>query len=176
MIALGIHASAVVDIRGKATVPESTILEPLAVIFVGPRGSLELGERNTLYPHCSIRIDQGWMRTGQEVSFGPGVAIYEPRAGLEIGDHCMIAGGTMICGVNHGTDAVDKPMRHQAAEAEKIVIENDVWIGMRVVIMPGVVIGRSSIIGAGSVVTRSIPPESIAWGTPCVVQNKRARA
>ena len=173
MIRRGRHPSAVVDVMGRAVIPETTILEPLSVIFVGAQGVLELGEMNTLYPHVSIRIDQGWMRTGIEVSFGPGVAIYEPRAGLEIGNHCMIAGGTMICGVEHGSADLDMPMRHQPAGASKIVIEDNVWIGMRVVIAPGVTIGRGAIIGAGSVVTRDIPPGSIAWGSPCVVMKSR---
>lgn len=173
MIRKGIHPTAVVDVQGRAVLPDTTILEPQAVIFIGPAGVLELGDKNTLYPHCSIRIDQGWMKTGAEVSFGPGVTIYEPRGGLEIGNHCMIAGGTAICGVQHGMDSLDIPMRHQAPRVGKIVIEDDVWIGMRVVIMPGVTIGRQSVIGAGSLVTRDIPPRSIAWGAPCEVRETR---
>lgn len=174
MIRKGIHPAAVVDVQGRAVLPDNTILEPQAVIFVGPDGALELGENNILYPHCSIRIDRGWMRTGREVSFGPGVMIYEPRGGLEIGDYCMIAGGTAICGVQHGADSLDIPMRRQVSRSGKIVIEDDVWIGMRVVIMPGVTIGRQSIIGAGSLVNRDIPPRSIAWGTPCEVRETRS--
>ena len=174
MIRKGIHATAVIDVQGKAILPETTVMEPQAVIFVGPDGTIELGEQNTLYPQCSIRIDKGWMRTGVEVSFGPGVMIYEPRGGLEIGDHCMIAAGTAICGVQHGAERLDIPMRHQPPQVGKIVIEDDVWIGMRVVIFPGVTIGRHSIIGAGSVVTRDIPPRSIAWGSPCEVRQTRS--
>ncbi len=173
MIRRGLHPSAIVDVQGPAVIPETTILEPLAVIYVGPEGRLDLGARNILYPHVSLRIDKGWMRTGDDVSFGPGVMIYEPRAGLEIGHHCMIAGGTAICGVNHNATDIDVPMRNQSTTVAKIVIEDDVWLGMRVVVMPGVVIGRGSIIGAGSVVTRDIPPYSVAWGTPCEVQRTR---
>ena len=47
------------------------------------------------------------------------------------------------------------------------VVENDVWIGINVTLMPGVCIGRGAIIGAGSVVTKSIPPYTIAVGNPC---------
>lgn len=173
MIRTGIHATATVDVLGHAVIPNTTVLEPQAVIYVGAEGRLDLGEKNILYPHCSIRIDQGWMRTGSEVSFGPGVMIYEPRAGLEIGDNCMIAGGTAMCGVEHGAERSDVPMRHQAMHAAKIVIENDVWIGMRVVVMPGVTIGAHSIVGAGSVVTRNIPAWSVAWGIPCEVKQTR---
>jgi acetyltransferase-like isoleucine patch superfamily enzyme len=173
MIRRGIHPSAIVDILGQASIPETTILEPLTVITVGTEGRLTLGEKNTLYPHVSIRIDKGWMTTGKEVSFGPGVSIYEPRAGLQIGDFCMIAGGVTICGVSHGAERTDIPMRQQAAVAGKIVLEDDVWLGMRVIVMPGVTIGRGAIIGAGSIVTRDIPPYAVAWGSPCVVQRSR---
>jgi len=173
MIRRGIHPSATVDVLGRAPLPETTILEPQAVIYIGERGVLTLGERNILYPHVSIRIDQGWATTGRDVSFGPGVMIYEPRAGLEIGNSCMLAAGVSICGVSHGAEQTDIPMREQPATAAKIVIEDDVWLGMRVVVMPGVTIGRGSIIGAGSVVTRDIPPFSVAWGTPCTIQRSR---
>ncbi|MBK5969457.1 MULTISPECIES: methyltransferase domain-containing protein [Thiorhodovibrio] len=176
MIARGIHAQAVVDCQGACTFPESTILEPGAVIYVGPQGRLTLGERNILYPNASIRIDQGWLTTGEEVSFGPGVQIYEPRAGIEIGNHCLIAGGVLICGVRHGLMETDRPMRQQPAESLPIVIDDDVWIGMGAVISPGVSIGAGAVIGAGSVVTRDIPARAVAWGSPCRVRRQRAAA
>lgn len=173
MIRTGIHPSAVIDVLGQAAIPDTTVLEPQAVIYVGAQGRLNLGDRNTFYPHASIRIDKGWMTTGTDVSFGPSVIIYEPRDGLEIGNHCLIAGGVAICGVEHGSERTDVPMRAQRAKAAKIVIEDDVWLGMRVVITPGVRIGQGCIIGAGSVVTRDIPPFSVAWGTPCEVRRTR---
>jgi len=173
MIRRGTHPTAVVDVTGESVLPESTVLEPLAVVYVGPRGRLSLGERNILYPHASIRIDEGQMVTGAEVSFGPGCHVYEPRGGLEIGDYCLIGGGSLICGVNHGLARLDLPMRHQPAEAGRIVIEDDVWLGMGVVVLPGVRIGRGAVIGAGSVVTRDIPGYSIAMGSPCTVRGRR---
>ena len=173
MIRKGIHHSALIDIQGDVHLPETTILEPFVVIFVGREGSLRFGEKNIIYPHCSIRIDQGWMETGNEVSFGPGCHIYEPRGGLSIGHNCMLGGGTTICGVNHGMSDLDIPMRFQPSGSAPIVIEDDVWIGMRVVIIPGVTIGKGAVIGAGSVVIRDIPPNSVAMGTPCVVHRSR---
>lgn len=169
MIRYGIHTTAVVDILGSATLPKTLIMEPLSVIYIGSQGSLNLGEMNTLYPHASIRIDQGSMTTGKEVSFGPGCHIYEPRAGLTIGDHCMIGGGVLICGVNHGMETREHPMRHQHPKAEPILLENDVWIGMGATILPGVCIGQGAVIGASSVVTENIPPFAVATGVPCKV-------
>jgi len=176
MIHRGIHPSAVVDCLGNARLPESTVLEPLAVIYVGRSGHLTLGDDNILYPHASIRIDQGDMVTGREVSFGPGCHIYEPRAGLTIGDHCMIGGGAVICGVNHGFADAHQPMRHQPAVAAPVILEDDVWVGMGVMILPGVRIGRGSVIGAGSVVTRDVPPYSVGAGVPFVVHRQRLPA
>jgi acetyltransferase-like isoleucine patch superfamily enzyme len=166
MIRKGIHPSAVVERLGPASIPESTIIEPLAVIFIGEQGELHLGEMNIIYPGATIRIDQGWMRTGKEVSFGPGCHIYEPRAGLTIGDHCLIGGGVLICGVNHGHTAKGLPMRRQPFEAAPIVIEQDVWIGMGAIILPGVTLGEGSIVAAGAVVTSSVAAGDVVAGIP----------
>ena len=173
MIRLGIHPSAVIDFAGELTLPATTVVEPMVVIYGGIDAKLILGERNILYPGCVIRIDKGEMVTGEETSFGPGCQIYEPRGGLTIGNHCMIGGGTLISGVNHGYAQFDIPMRNQAVNAQAVVLEDDVWIGMGVKILPGVRIGVGSIIGAGSVVTSDIPPYSIAMGIPCKVTKQR---
>lgn len=174
MIRTGTHPSAVVDFAGELTLPESTVIEPLVVIYGGKSARLVIGARNIFYPGCVIRIDQGHMITGEDVSFGPGCMIYEPRGGLVIGNHCMIGGGTLISGVNHGHTQQGIPMRFQPANILPVTLEDDVWIGMGVKLLPGVKIGRGSIIGAGSVVTNDIPPDSIAIGIPCRVTKQRS--
>ena len=166
MIRRGVHASAVVEYYGSVCIPESTIIEPLAVVYIGERGRLQLGEMNTIYPGATIRIDQGWMSSGREVSFGPGCHIYEPRAGLSIGDHCMIGGGVLICGVNHGHARREVPMRQQAADAAPIVIGDDVWVGMGAIILPGVNIGAGAIVAAGAVVAADVAAGSVVSGVP----------
>ena len=145
------------------------------MIYVGERGRLQLGEMNIIYPGATIRIDQGWMKTGVEVSFGPGCHIYEPRAGLTIGDHCMIGGGVLICGVNHGSAAADVPMRHQAAEAKPITIGRDVWIGMGAILLPGVTLGDGSIVSAGAVVTSDVAAGTVVSGIPARLVKTRQR-
>ena len=173
MIRLGKHPSAVVDVLGHAHIPSTTVLEPLAVIYVGASGRLDLGARGIHYPHSSIRIDQGWMTTGEDVSFGPGCHVYEPRAGLRIGNNCLIGGGSLICGVNHGFERLDIPIREQPTESRPITIGDNVWLGMGTIVLPGVSIGRGAVIGAGSVVTKDIPPQTVAVGTPCAVTRAR---
>lgn len=174
MIRRGIHPSAVVESYGVLELPETTILEPNAVIYIGERGMLRLGERNTIYPNATIRIDRGEMVTGAEVSFGPGVQIYEPREGLVIGDFTLIAGGCLICGVNHGSGRTDQPMRHQPAQAAAIHIGRNVWVGMGTTIVGGVSIGDNTIVGANSLVNRSLPADVVAFGAPCRVVRERS--
>ncbi len=166
MIKRGIHPTAVVENYGEFVIPESLIVEPLAVIFIGERGKLNLGEMNTIYPGATIRIDQGWMETGRDVSFGSGCHVYEPRAGLSIGRNSMIGGGVLICGVNHGHASLSLPMRQQPIMAAPIIIGQDVWIGMGAIILPGVTVGDGSIIAAGSVVKSDVPSQSVVGGVP----------
>lgn len=168
-----IHPTAVIDSSGHLSLPTTTHIEANAVISIGAEASVTLGEKNTIYPGVVIRLKSGELQTGHDVSLGPGVVIYETRAGLRIGDSCMIAAGVKICGVGHGMESIDIPMRLQPIKAQFIEIEDDVWIGMNSVIHPGVRIGAHSIIGSGSIVTKSIPPYSIAYGSPCRVVRTR---
>ena len=91
-----------------------------------------------------------------------------------IGDYVMMGEDCTIITRNHKFDRTDVPMMEQGFEEEKpVCIGNDVWIGDRVMIMPGVHIGDGCVIGAGSVVTRDIPPYSVAAGVPAKVIRSR---
>jgi maltose O-acetyltransferase len=78
---------------------------------------------------------------------------------------------------NHAFVDTSRPMRDQGAgEISPVTISDDVWIGMRVIILPGVTIGRGAIIGAGAVVTKDVPPYCVAVGNPArVVRNRLER-
>ena len=74
----------------------------------------------------------------------------------------------------HKFDRTDIPMMEQGSTEERPVsIGNDVWIGRRVMIMPGVTIGDGCVIGAGAVVTKDIPPYNVAGGVPARVLKSR---
>lgn len=167
MIATGIHPNATLETLGEAKIPETTILEPQAVIFTGPVSRLVIGEMFIMYPNSSIRLDKGWLEIGDEVSLGPGAHIYEPRAGMSIGNNVLIAGGCVFSGTSHGMIVNGEPMRKQPFSAKPIVIEDDVWIGMNCTILPGVTIGRGAVVGAGSLVSKDLPSETICYGSPC---------
>jgi acetyltransferase-like isoleucine patch superfamily enzyme len=87
-----------------------------------------------------------------------------------IEDDVMIAANVFIYDHQHGTSRADVPYRRQPLERiAPVHIGRGSWIGQNVVVMPGVTIGEFSVIGANSVVTKSIPPRSIAVGTPARV-------
>ena len=86
---------------------------------------------------------------------------------IEIGNYVLIGSGCLITDSDsHPIDAEGRRAGGQP-QAKPIVIEDDVFIGARSIILKGVRIGRGSVIGAGSVVTRDIPQGVIAAGNPC---------
>ena len=85
---------------------------------------------------------------------------------ITIGKNCLIAPNVSITTTGH---PVDPELRAKKMYSFPVTIENNVWIGMGAIILPGVTIGENSIIGAGSVVTKDIPANVIAFGSPCKV-------
>lgn len=80
-----------------------------------------------------------------------------------------IGKGTRFSGQNLLLTSTHDPLDFSVVRARPIVIEENVWITYRCIILGGVTIGRNSVIGAGSIVTKSIPPNVIAAGNPCRV-------
>lgn len=87
-----------------------------------------------------------------------------------IGENVMIAGYVQINDTNHCYEDITKPIAHQPVYSNgPIIIEDDCWIGLGSHILGGVTIGKHSVVGANSVVTKSIPPFSVAVGVPAKV-------
>lgn len=96
------------------------------------------------------------------------------RGFFRIGNDVAIAPNCTIIGANHNFQRTDVAIKQQGVSNRGgIVIEDDVWIGANCVVLDGVTIGTGCVIGAGSVVTKSIPPYSIAVGNPCKVIKSR---
>ncbi|GAB6120621.1 MULTISPECIES: CatB-related O-acetyltransferase [Dysgonomonas] len=136
----------------------------------------------TLNSLCSTELIQVGRETYGNLTVSSwGVA----NEGLKIGSYCSIADEVkFILGGNHRLDTFStypfkvKKFNIQDAEAISkgpIIIEDDVWIGLYTIILSGVKIGKGSVIGAGSVVAKDIPPYSIAVGNPVRVLRKRFR-
>jgi len=86
--------------------------------------------------------------------------------GVRIGNWVGIGPDAKIWSVNHRFEDPDQPWLLQGWEHKEVVIEDDVWVGAAVFVMPGVTIGKGAIISACSVVSKSIPPYAIVAGNP----------
>ena len=86
---------------------------------------------------------------------------------VKIGNNVMIARDSVFLGKSHNFDDLNNPMNEQGIVVVKqTVVENDVWIGLRAIIMPGIEIKSGSIIAAGTVLTKSTVKNGIYAGTP----------
>ena len=86
---------------------------------------------------------------------------------VTIGSHVMLGPRVTISAASH---PVDPELRRQAYQYDlPVVLEENVWVGAGATILPGVTIGKNSVIGAGSVVTKDIPENVVAFGVPCRV-------
>ncbi len=124
----------------------------------------------------NVNIEKG-AHFSQDVSLGnnSGIGINaEIAPNVTIGNDVMMGPECMIYTTNHGMERTDIPMWKQKSSASQpVVIGNDVWIGSRVIILPGVHIGDGCVIGAGSVVTKSFEPYSVIAGNPAKLIRKR---
>ena len=93
---------------------------------------------------------------------------------IHVGNHSFMGPDVVIYTVNHRFDRLDVPMMYQGTSQEKpVVIGDDVWIGARVILLPGVHIGSHSVVGAGAVVTKDVPEWAIVGGNPARVLRSR---
>lgn len=117
----------------------------------------------------------GTIHVGHDVHLGMRPTLNATRSTIRIGNKVLFGPEVTIRGGNHRTDLVGRFM-FDVTEPEKrpendlgVVVEDDVWVGTRAVIVHGVTIGRGAVVGAGAVVTRSVPPYAIVGGVPAKV-------
>jgi len=121
-----------------------------------------------------IRYPAG-LRCGRGVSIGR-LAQLTATEGVTLGDDVIIGPQVIVVSNNHVWSDPTRTIRSQGLEGAPITIERDVWVGGQAVILAGVTIGEGSVVAAGAVVTRDIPPWSIVTGVPgAVTGSRRAR-
>lgn len=134
-------------------------LEGNGFLYLGPRICFHKGgiptELNTQ--------DQGIIEIGADTMINYG-CILNAMERITIGSRCRLGYSVVIldCHMHH----IEPQRRHLKPSSQPVIIEDDVWIGTRAVILPGVRIGYGSVIGAGSIVTEDVPPMTVVAGSP----------
>lgn len=142
--------------RADVRLGEDCYLSPLASI---EPVSLRLGSRSYIAAHAYVT---GTITAGDNCTVNVFSVV---RGTVTMGDGVRVGAHTSILGFNHSM-APDRPVYQQPLSSTGITIGDDVWIGSHVVVLDGVTIGDHSVIGAGSVVTREVPPWSVVAGNP----------
>ena len=121
----------------------------------------------------NVNIERGaYFSAGGGISIGSGSGLgvnCRVHGPLSIGDNVMMGPDVVILTHTHNIERTDIPMGLQGSRVQKVTIGNDVWIGMRSIIMPGIHIGNGAVIGAGAVVTKDVPDYAIVGGVPAKV-------
>lgn len=130
-------------------------------VYIGPNG---------IFTYENIEI-------GDDVYIGANAVFQSSYGKIIIGNHVMFGPGVHIHGGDHKFKEVGKLMKQatpkQQLDDGVIIIEDDCWIGANAIILSNVTIGKGAVIGAGSVVTKSIPPYSVYTGVPGAKLRKR---
>ena len=132
-----------ITLGDNVTIREGCIVECTGVLRI-PGEGLSIGDNTGISQYCFIGV-RGFVRIGNNVQFGPRVTIYAE---------------------NHNFDDASRLIREQGVRREGITIEDDCWLGTGCTILDGVTVGRGSVVAAGCVVTKSVPPYSVVAGVP----------
>jgi acetyltransferase-like isoleucine patch superfamily enzyme len=128
-------------------------------------GTITIGRDCEIHPFAMLLTHGGDISLGDHCSVNPFTIIYG-MGGTHIGNGVRIAAHTVIVPENHNPGNDHLPLYQAGTTKVGIKIEDNVWIGAGVRILDGVSIGRNTIVGAGSVVTRSLPRDATAVGVP----------
>ena len=133
------------------------------------------GQNVSIEGRCDITA--GNIYCGDHVYIGPNARFLSSDAKIYIGNHVMFGPNVMMATGDHRVDVIGcfmSEVKEKLPENDAdIVIEDDCWVGMGAVILKGVTIGRGSVIGAGTIVTKDIPPYSIVYSKSQLVIKER---
>ena len=155
--------------KGKVLIGNKTTIQK----NVDLGGNITIGDECVVASNTLLKtMPEGQILIGKDVLINSFTIIGAGKL-VEIKDHCIFAAYVQILDSSHTYDNVDVPIKHSRTIVEATCIEEDVWLGSGVVVLMGCTIGKGSVIGAKSLITKNIPPYSIAYGTPAIVQGSR---
>lgn len=146
--------------------PRYYLFNIIKATFLRLNGAI-IGKRVMFYPGVWIVPGKN-LRLGNDVDLALGV-IVTTSGGVVIGDRAFVGYRTQILSSNHSIPKGYGRIFGSGHKKNKVIVENDVWIGANCIILPGVTIGEGAVVAAGAVVTRTVQPFSIVGGNPAKI-------
>lgn len=168
-----IRSGVILKRPGDITLGRGSYLDHSVRIDGGP-GGVTIGERTRIGHNAMLDVHNfrglghAGITIGDNSLIGPYNFIWG-QGGVRIGNNVMFGPRVSVLPVNHNFDDPETPIRDQGITAKGIRIDDDAWIAAHAIIIDGVHIGRGSAIGAGALVTKDVPPYSLAVGSPAKV-------
>lgn len=131
-----------------------------------PYRKFSLGDYSVIESFACINNAVGDVIIGDHTRIGLHNTIIGP---VTIGCHVNLAQGITVTALNHNFEDSDKRIDEQGVSTAPVIIEDDIWIGANAVILPGVTIGNHSVVAAGAIVTKNVPPHSLVAGVPAKI-------
>ncbi len=128
-----------------------------------PYRKFQLGRYSVIESFCCINNAVGDVIIGDHTRVGLHNTIIGP---VRIGNHVNLAQGITVTALNHNFSDPERRIDEQGISTTPVTIGDDIWIGANAVILPGVSIGNHSVVAAGAVVTKDVPPRSLVAGVP----------
>lgn len=147
--------------RGK-----HSVIHHSARMDTPPYRKFSLGDYSVIESFACINNAVGDVMIGDHTRIGLHNTIIGP---VIIGSHVNLAQGITVTALNHNFEDSEKRIDEQGVSTSAVVIEDDIWIGANAVVLPGVTIGHHSVVAAGAVVTKDVPPHSLVAGVPAKV-------
>ena len=147
--------------RGKGSVIYSSVR-----MDTPPYRRFSIGRKSVIESFSCINNAVGDVIIGDYTRIGLHNTIIGP---VRIGNNVNLAQGITVTALNHNFDDTTKRIDQQGVTTKAVTINDDVWIGANAVILPGVTIGTHSVVAAGAVVSKDVPPYTIVAGVPAKV-------
>ena len=143
-----------------------SVIHHSARLDTPPYRKFSLGDYSVVESFACINNAVGDVMIGDHTRIGLHNTIIGP---VLIGNHVNLAQGITVTALNHNFEDSEKRIDEQGVSTSTVIIEDDIWIGANAVVLPGVTIGHHSVVAAGAVVTKDVPPHSLVAGVPAKV-------
>lgn len=145
---------------------KGSLVKRRARMDVMPFNEFTIGNKTLVEDFATVNNQVGTVIIGDRSLIGLSSVVIGP---VKIGNDVMLAQHVVMSGLNHQFEDLSLPISQQPCTTAEIIIEDEAWIGANAVITSGIRVGKHSVVAAGSVVTKDVPPYSIVAGNPAKV-------